>query len=77
MNKAIILQALRYQLHTEEDNLIYDKAEAAALWDRCDKSRPVETYSYYEYYKMYKNRIRATQSRLKRIRATIRAVKCL
>ena len=75
MNKQIILNALRRQLAILEDNLLYDKAEAAFLWDQCDKSRPNETGESYTFYKQYKNRIRSTQAKLKAVRETIRQVK--
>jgi hypothetical protein len=75
MNKQIILNALRWQLAILEDDLLYDKAEAAFLWDQCDKSRPNETAVSYTFYKQYKNRIRENQRKLKAIRETIRQVK--
>lgn len=77
MNKQIILNALRNELHDQEDCLTYDKAIAAYLWDKCDKSKPVSTEMYYNEYKAVKNRIRATQYKLKTIRETLKAVKGL
>jgi hypothetical protein len=75
MNKQIILNALRNELHDLESCLIYDKSLAAYLWDKCDKSKPVSTEAYYTDYKMLKNRIRGTQKKLSTIRATLKAVK--
>ena len=75
MNKQIILNALRQCLDHLEFELAYDKAEAAFLWDKCDKSKPILTETYYTYYKQYKNRIRNTQRKLKNLRETIRQVK--
>lgn len=75
MNKQIVLNALKETLKDLEWKLYYDKAEAAYLWDICDKSKPIQTASAYEYYKQYKNRIRGTQAKLKAIRETIRQVK--
>ncbi len=75
MNKQIILNALHKELDNLEFELAYDKAEAAYLWDKCDKSKPIETASSYVYYKQFKNRIRSTQAKLKAIRETIRQVK--
>lgn len=77
MNKQVILNALRNELHDQEGCLIYDKACAAFLWDKCDKSRPVSTGDYYSDYKAVKNRIRETKRKLKTIRETIKAVKGL
>ena len=77
MNKQIILNALRKELHEQESNLFYDKAYAAFLWDQCDKSRPVSTEAHYNEYKAVKNRIRATQHKLKAIRETLKDVKSI
>jgi hypothetical protein len=77
MNKQIILNALRKELHEQESNLFYDKAYAAHLWDMCDKSRPVSTEVQYNEYKAVKNRIRATQHKLKTIRETLKYMKSL
>ena len=54
MNKQIVLNALKETLKDLEWKLYYDKAEAAYLWDICDKSKPIQTASAYEYYKQYK-----------------------
>ena len=75
MNKQIILNSLKNTLKDLEWKLHYDKAEAAALWDKCDKAKAVTTEMYYEMYKQYKNRIRSTQYKLKQLRETIRQVK--
>jgi hypothetical protein len=77
MNKQIILNALRKELHEQEDCLIYDKALAAHLWDQCDKSKPVSTEKYYNEYKSVKNRIRGIQRKLKSIRETLKYMKSL
>jgi len=77
MNKQIILNALRNELHNQEDCLNYDKALAAYMWTMCDKAEPVDTEAYYTDYKMLKNRIRATQYKLKTIRETLKDVKGL
>ena len=75
MNKQIILNALRWKLTILEDHLLYDEAQAAWLWDRCDKAKPTLTAEYYITYKQFKNRIRSTQAKLKAVRETIRQVK--
>ena len=75
MNKQIILNSLRKELHTQEDYLMYDKAYAAYLWDKCDKSKPVTTEKFHSEYKCVKNRIRATQHKLKTIRETLKYIK--
>lgn len=77
MNKQVILNSLKETLSSLEWKLCFDKAEAAALWDKCDKSKPVATAEYYQEYKLYKNRIRSTQYKLKQLRETIRQVKKL
>jgi hypothetical protein len=77
MNKQLILNLLRKELEKQEFCLEYDKALAAALWDRCDKNRPVSTERYYLNYKSTKNRIRATKVKLKSIRDTIKVMKTL
>ena len=77
MNKQIVLSALKETLNDLEWKLYYDKAEAAALWDKCDKAKAVTTEMYYEMYKQCKNRIRSTQYKLKQLRETIRQVKKL
>lgn len=75
MNKQIILNSLKNTLKGLEFNLAFDKAKAAALWDKCDKAKAVTTEMYYEMYKQCKNRIRSTEHKLKAIRETIRQVK--
>jgi len=75
MNKQVILNALRNELHKQEDCLLYDKSLAAYLWEKCDKSKPVSTKACYNDYKMIKNRIRNTQKKLSTIRTTLKAVK--
>lgn len=77
MNKQIILNALRKELSYHEFSLQYDKAVAAAMWDKCDKSKPVTTENYYSVYKTTKNRIRETKRKLKTIRETIKYMKAL
>jgi len=77
MNKQIILNALRNELRKQEGHLFYDKAYAAYLWDMCDKSRPVSTEIHYNEYKAVKNRIRATQHKLKAIRKTLKYIKSI
>ena len=76
LNKRIILNALRDQLHSLQFNLDYDRAEAAYYWDESDKSDP-STAPSHEMYKYYKNQIRATKTKLAKIRETIRQVKIL
>lgn len=75
MNKQIILNSLKQTLSNLEFELSYDKAEAAYLWDLCDKSKPIVTRDSYQQYKQFKNRIRSTQAKLKAVRETIRQVK--
>lgn len=77
MNKQIILNALRHQLHIFEQNLMYDKLEAAYYWDCSDKSKPELTKENYNRYKFWKNQVRADKKKLKAVRETIRQVKCL
>jgi len=77
MNKQLILNLLRKELAYQEFSLQYDKAVAAAMWDRCDKSKPVTTGDYYSVYKATKNRIRSTKVKLKSIRDTIKMMKSL
>jgi 5-bromo-4-chloroindolyl phosphate hydrolysis protein len=77
MNKQIILNALREELHRKENNLLYDKAYAAFLWAMSDKSKPVSTELHYNEYKAVKNRIRDTQKKLSNIRKTLKYMKSL
>lgn len=77
MNKQVILNSLRDTLSQLQWELYFDKAEAAALWDKCDKAKPVTTAEYYSEYKQFKNRIQSTQTKLKTLRETIRQVKKL
>ena len=57
-------------------NLDYDKAEAAYYWEQSDKSKP-DTLPSYLAFKEYKNRVRATKTKLAKLRETIRQVKSL
>jgi len=77
MNKQVILNALRKELHEQEDCLVYDKTLAAYLWEKCDKASPWSTEMYYNEYKSIKNRIRETKRKLKTLRETIKDAKML
>jgi hypothetical protein len=77
MNKQLILNLLRKELDKQEFFLLYDKALAAALWDKCDKTRPVATERYYSLYKSTKNSIRSTKLKLKSIRDNIKIIKTI
>lgn len=77
MNKQIVLNILRKELHREEENLQYHKAEIAYLWDMCDPkySHKAKTQTIFAQLNSHKELARQTKRRLKAIRDSIKTIK--
>jgi len=77
MNKQIILNILRAELHTQEENLLFHKAEIAHLWDICDPAKKNNPYVEAAFYDLnhHKELARQTKRKLKAIRDSIKTIK--
>lgn len=77
MNKQVVLNILRKELHREEENLLFHKAEIAYLWDMCDKSKKNNPYMLVFFQELNRNKelARQTKRKLKAIRDSIKTIK--
>lgn len=79
MNKQIVLNILRAELHREEENLLFHKAEIAYLWELCDPLQKNNPYTLVLFNSLNKHKeyARQTKRRLKAIRESIKTIKQL
>lgn len=77
MNKQVVLNILREELHKEELNLLYHKAEIAYLWDMCDVAKKTNPYMAVFFQELNRNKelARQTRRKLKSIRDSIKTIK--
>lgn len=77
MNKQIVLNILRNELHRQEENLLFHKAEVAHLWDMCDPKSKNNPYMLVMFNALnhHKEMTRQTRRKLKAIRDSIKTIK--
>jgi hypothetical protein len=77
MNKQIILNALRKELHEQEDNLLFHKAEIAYMWDLCDPAKKNNPYVEQAFYRLnyHKEQARQIKRKLKNLREALKTIK--
>jgi hypothetical protein len=77
MNKQIVLNILRAELHVQEENLLFHKAEIAYLWELCDPLQKNNPYTevLFASLNQHKELARQTKRKLKAIRDSIKTIK--
>jgi hypothetical protein len=77
MNKQVVLNILRAELHVQEENLLFHKAEIAYMWDLCDPkySHRLTTQINFARLNSHKEMARQTRRKLKAIRDSIKTIK--
>ncbi len=77
MNKQIVLNILRKELHEQEENLLFHKAEIAYLWDMCEPKQKNNPYMIVMFNALnhHKEMARQTRRKLKAIRESIKTIK--
>ncbi len=77
MNKQVVLNILRAELHAQEENLLFHKAEIAYLWEICDPLQKNNPYMMVMFNRLnsHKELARQTKRKLKAIRESISVIK--